>query len=470
MECTLKNESCDRRTLRRRILKTSLPLICQLVLTNCITFIDQLMIGHLGLEAIAAVTACTKIFLIYQLFCYGISSSGAIFMTQFYGKDDYSGIRKILGIMLRIGLAVAVTVSAVIILYPRALLSLFTKDEAVMELAVQYMKWAAPIPVFASIASCFGFVMRSMNKVMVVTASTIVSVIVAIAANYVLIFGHFGCPALGIVGAAIGTVLTRFFEGGVIIIYLIASKNPVLKNIGELIHSDKEMFARYVKKAVPITCNEVLWSLGGAMFFIIYGRLGTTQQGAMSIMDTVQSLAQTVNIGFGSSAAIIVGAAIGRNDTDAVKRYCTEYRFIAKFFGLGSAAAVLALIVPIQRIYGIYGTQAGGIVTKCMIILAVYLIIYSTNILFMEGIFRCGGDAKYIISMDMGSVWYIGLVFAAAMYLLGMPCYVIFGAYIAIECYKLPINLHHYRSGKWMQNLTNGSSSEADSSEDTLSL
>ena len=99
---------------------------------------------------------------------------------------------------------------------------------------------AAPIPVFASIASCFGFVMRSMNKVMVVTASTIVSVIVAIAANYVLIFGHFGCPALGIVGAAIGTVLTRFFEGGVIIIYLIASKNPVMKNIGELIHSDRK--------------------------------------------------------------------------------------------------------------------------------------------------------------------------------------------------------------------------------------
>lgn len=461
MELTAEHDPHDKpynkSFLRRKILQTSIPLILQLILTNSITFIDQLMIGHLGLETIAAVTACTKIFTIYQLFCYGISSSGAIFMTQYYGKKDYSGIRKILAIMLGIGLSIAVIFVAAIVLFPQVLLSPFTQDEAVMSIALDYLRWAAPIPILASIASCFGFLMRSLNRVIIVTISTIISVIVAITANYILIYGNFGCPALGVVGAAIGTVITRFFEGSVIIIFLIVSKNPVFRQFHEIFTLEKSMFINYIKKALPITCNEVLWSLGGAMFFVIYGKLGTTQQGAMSIMDTIQVLAQTIAIGFGSSAAIIIGAAIGSNNQTDVRRYCTEYLFIARIFGIFSAVTVIILIKPIQMIYHISGTEAGSIVTKCMIILAIYLIIYSRNILFMEGIFRCGGDAVYIFLMDMGSVWYIGLVFATIMYHLGMPCYVIFGAYIAIECYKFPINMHHYRSGKWMHNLISDS-------------
>ena len=347
-------------------------------------------------------------------------------------------------------------VSVIVGFRPAMVLELFNADAAVTGYGVQYLTWLVPSFILMGITFPLNFALRSMNRVKITMISTVLSVLINVAVNYVLIFGKLGFPAMGVKGAAIGTVTTRLVELLVLGGYFRLSDNPVLKNIKNLFSFTKQYVKSYFSRAVTLIGNEMMWSMGTTIYFIIYGQTGTDALAAMSIMQTLQMLAKILTGGFCGSSAIIIGNEIGRGDVPKVNRYCKRFHHVALVVGALSSVLVLVLIGPVQSIYMIEGSAVGNYVRQCMFILAVYIFLNSNNSINVEGIFRSGGDVKYISLMDMGSIWFVGMpVTFLAGIILHLDIVYVYSAYIVLELYKLPLGYFRFKSGKWLNKLHN---------------
>ena len=439
---------------------TVIPLMVQTLFMQSITFIDQIMITSVGTDAVAAVGAANKILSIYNSFLYGSCSGSAMILAQYWGNRDVHGFRRIFGVTITATFAMGTIVTLLITLVPKQLLGIFTDDPNVINLGRDYLIYVAAAFFLMGVVFPLNYCLRSMNRVKVTAINTVMSVGVNVVANYVLIYGKFGLPAMGVKGAALGTVITRVVELSVLIIYMAVTKNEIFADIKEMFGFTRKYVIDFVKKAAPLIGNEMLWSLGTSIYFIIYGKSGTDALAAMSIMQTWQMLSRIASGSFCGAASIIVGNEIGAGNVEKVRRYCKRFHGIAAIVGVISAAAVLLMIDPILSVYDIKGTEVGRIVTECLYVLALYVLINPNNSINVEGIFRSGGDVKFITLMDMGSIWFIGMPFTIITGLfLKLDVVYVYMAYIALEIYKLPLGYFRFKSGKWLHKLHNGSMS-----------
>ena len=430
---------------------TVLPLLIQSVFTQSINFIDQIMVSSLGTEAIAAIGASNKLLSLYNSFLYGSCSGCAMFMAQYWGKRDYDGFRKILGVLMTITFIVGVFFSALVLMIPERLMLIFNNDQAVVSLGVKYMRAVGPAYFMMSIIFPMEYMLRSMNRVKVTMINSIISVLINCLANYVLIYGKMGFPKLGVVGAALGTVICRIAAFSVLIIYNVISKNEIMRQPLKLFTYNITYIKAFFKKALPLVGNEMMWSLGTTIYFIIYGRVGTEALAAMSIMQTLQMLAKIVSGGFCGACSIIIGNEIGRGDLDRVNRYCKKFHLTALIVGITSGIVVYSMINPMLDIYSIKGTEVGKYVSQCMMVLTVYIVMNACNSINVEGIFRSGGDIAYLTLMDMGSIWLIGMpITVITGMILKLNVVYVYCAYLFVEIYKLPLGYYRFKSGKWL--------------------
>lgn len=447
----------DRREFFRLLFVTVLPLMVQTLFMQSISFIDQIMISDVGTDAVGAVGAANKILSIYNSFLYGSCSGCAMFLAQYWGNKDVSAFRKIFGVTITATTIMGTIVTALVLLIPRQLLGIFTDDPVVIELGRDYLVYVAASYFLMEIVFPLNYCLRSMNRVKVTAINTVVSVFVNVIFNYLLIYGKCGFPQMGVRGAALATSLTRFVELIVLVIYFKASKCEVFQSFREIFAFTREYIMSFIKKAAPLIGNEMLWSLGTSIYFIIYGKSGTDALAAMSIMQTWQMLARIASGSFCGAASIIVGNEIGHGDLDKVQRYCKRFHIIAAVVGAVSCVFVILMVKPVLMIYDIAGTEVGRIVRECMFVLAVYVLINPVNSINVEGIFRSGGDVKYITLMDMGSIWFIGMPYTIITgLLLHLDVVYIYMAYIALEIYKLPLGYIRFKNGKWLHKLHHG--------------
>jgi len=460
MQAEVISIKSERKEFFKLLLVTVLPLMIQTLFMQSISFIDQIMISNVGTDAVAAVGAANKILSIYNSFLYGSCSGCAMFLAQFWGNKDVSSFRKIFGVTIMATVSMGTIVTALVVIIPRQLLGLFANDSVVIELGRDYLIYVAASYFLMGIVFPLNYCLRSMNKVRVTAVNTVMSVFVNVIINYLLIYGKFGFPEMGVKGAALATTITRLVELIVLVIYFKASKCEIFSDIKEIFLVTKEYAVSFVKKAIPLVGNEMLWSLGTSIYFIIYGKSGKDALAAVSIMQTWQMLAKIASGSFCGASSIIVGNEIGHGNLDKVRRYCGRFHMIAVFVGVLSGTAILLLINPALAIYNIAGTEVGRIVKQCMYVLAVYVLINPINSINVEGIFRSGGDVKFITLMDMGSIWLIGMPYTIITGLfLHMDVAVIYMAYIVLEIYKLPLGYIRFKSGKWLHKLYNSESS-----------
>lgn len=429
---------------------TVLPLLVQSIFTQCINFIDQIMVSSLGTEAIAAIGASNKLLSLYNSFLYGSGSGCAMFLAQYWGARDHESFRKILGVLLTITLSIGALFSALVLAMPTQLIMIFVDDPIVIDLGVKYMRAVVPAYFMMSIIFPLEYMLRSMNKVKITMIESVISVLINCFANYVFIYGKFGCPKLGVIGAALGTVLCRAASILGLLIYIVVSKNEIMRDPKKLFAFDMYYVKAFFRRAVPLIGNEMMWNLGTTIYFIIYGRAGTDALAAMSIMQTLQMLAKIASGGFCGASTIIIGNEIGNGDLDKVKRYCDKFRVTAFFVGLFSAMMVMIIRIPILYAYSIQGTVVGEYVSNCMLVLSLYIFINCNNNILVEGIFRSGGDIMYLTIMDMGSIWLVGMPLTVLAGVLHLHVVIIYAAYIALELYKVPLGFVRYKSGKWL--------------------
>lgn len=434
--------------------RTVFPLMIQSLLLASINFIGQAMVSKLGVSEIAAVGVANKIYSLFYLVMYGTCCACVMFVSQYMGKNDIDGLRKTMGMTFSITVSLGIAVTFATMLLPGECIALFTDDKEVIGHGTDYLRTVSASYLLLSLIYPINYMLRGITRVRIVLCTSIASVFINIFTTYAFIFGKFGLPELGVTGAALGTVLTRTVELVILIIYLIAIKNEVITAIPQMFTFSFSGFKVFLSKALPLAGNEFFWGIGTTLYFVIYGHMGTAELAAMSIMSTLQTLQQTFSLSLSSSASVIIGNEIGKGDRAEVIKCGDRFHKLALGIGVFVSLLVLCLIKPIIQIYQIQGTQTGTYLTQCLIIMSGFLIINCYNSMNTEGLFRSGGDIKFVLLMDMGGIWLIGLPLTFVMgEWLKFPIALVYAAFIAVELYKLPIGIHRYRSRKWIHML-----------------
>ncbi len=435
--------------------KTAVPLMLQSLLTASVNFIDQIMVGKLGVSDIAAVGAANKIYSLFYLILYGTCCALVMFVSQYWGKRDLEGMRKVVGMALSLTVSLGIFVTAVTFLFPRECLSIFTGDVEVISSGAGYLRSISASYLLLSLIYPINYLLRGQTRVKIVLLTAVGSVIMNIFANYAFIFGHFGMPRLNAVGAAVGTVATRSVELLILLIYLAIQKNEAFQDVKGLFSFGFGELIEFLKRALPLAMNEFMWGVGTSVYLIVYGHMGTDELAAMSIMSTIQTLVQTFGLSLSGAAAVIVGNEIGKGDRENVFACGRRFHKLAIVMGTVVGSLLFLSIHSIVSAYSVDGTRTGMLLARCMVIMCCYLPFSCYNSMNIEGLFRSGGDIKYVLLMDTGSIWLVGMPLTALLgYVLNMPLYVTFLAYIAIEAYKLAIGIARYRSGKWLHRLS----------------
>ena len=435
------------------MLTLALPISLQNLLTCSMTAIDILMIGQLNETAIAAVGIANQFVFMFIVIQYGIHSGISIFTAQYWGKKELGRIRHLSGMGILMGLCVAAGFSFVALVLPHKLMAIFSKDADVVRLGTGYLRIVGlSFPVSAVIFS-FMSNLRSMGFVKVPMVSSMAAVALNIFLNYVLIFGNFGFPALGVTGAAIATCTAKITEGLVMTGIIYGRRYPLAATPGEMLGFDTLFFRRVLATCWPVFLNELFWVSGISMYKLVYARIGTESIAAVNIVATIEELMFIPFFGIFHGGSIMIGNSIGAGREKTAYSYG---RFLLITQLVMAVGAGIFMILSRGFILSFYNISPATYENAWYLMLTAGLILWAktTNFTNIVSVLRGGGDTRFGFLLDMTGVWCIGvpMAFFAAFYL-ELPVYWVMALIAVEELVKLGIGIPRFLSKKWIRNL-----------------
>ncbi len=440
---------------KRRYLALALPVIIHQLATTSVSFIDVLMITRLGSDCIAASGICQNLYFVYYLFAGGIAGGAAIFSAQYYGRKDYSGIHKMLGIALTTVIS-SLSVLVVIGFFAAKPLILLTAGDAapnVVALGVSYFQIALFSYLFQGVSLCFAYTMRSIGRPGPVLLIALVSLGCKVLLNYMLIFGYWGWPALGIRGAAMALVITRFIEMLLTLLWVYTKEKPLAATIKQLLGFDWPLLKKVISVSLPVMVNDVMFSIGMLFYVGAYCRIATDALSAVEVANTIQSFFTTVVIGLGAATAVVVGNKIGSGEEKDLMQLGWHYFRVSIVAGLAVGAMIIATI-PITTVMFKVEPEIGEMVRKLLLVYGFCLVLRSISIMMTMGVLRGGGDTKFAFLIETSTIWLVGVpaVLIAALVFRWPVEYVVAFTYLE-QLVKGTACLIRFKSGKWVHNL-----------------
>lgn len=437
----------------KTMLSLAIPIAMQNLISSSLNMVDTVMIGGLGEQQIAAVGLANQIFFLLALILFGISSGSAIFTAQFWGKKDILNIRKVLGISLLTGVSVSLIFSLAAFFIPEFLLSIFTKDNNVIDMGSKYLRVISVSYVITAISYCYAFASRSIGSAKMPMFVSGLSLIVNTILNYLLIYGKFGFPDMGVEGAALATVIARIIEL-LAMLYMIYSRESVLAGkLSEMFSFNTDFAIRIFKTSIPVILNESIWSLGMVVYSIAYARIGTAAITSVQISNTIQNVFMVVSMGLGNACAIMIGNRIGANENDKAIRYASMFSIMGVVSGIFLGIALLSVspfILPLFKIT----PQVYDTTLKILLVLSIFFGIRMYNAILIVGILRSGGDTKFSLFLELASIWLVGVPLAfIGAFVWKLPVYWVVALVSLEEIIKALIGVPRVISKRWVKNV-----------------
>jgi putative MATE family efflux protein len=443
------------RAFLKEMLLIALPISFQQLINASLNMIDVIMVGQLGEASIAALGLANQVFFVLILLLFGTTSGMAIFTAQFWGKREIEPIRKVLGMSIIATSLFASLFSLTAVFAPQVVLGLYTNDAQVIEIGSQYLRIVGLTYIPVAIATSYIAVLRSIQLVRLTVIATITALIFKTILGYLLIFGYFGFPALGVRGAAIGTASGWTLELILLLILVYTQKTPLAGSLKTLFSFDMSFFVRVLSTALPAMANELFWSVGITTYNAIYAHIGTDSIAAVNVNATMEELGFVVFMGLGNACAVMVGNSIGAGKKEEA------YEVVRRVIILSvSAAWVVGLIVLSLRnaVTSLYDLSPSGIynVKMLMLMMSCTLWIRMFNFSTFIGALRAGGDTRFALIMEICSIWLIGVPAAYfSAFVLHLPVYYVYLFVVLEEVVKAFVSSWRFRSRKWIHDLVN---------------
>lgn len=407
----------------RSVFALVIPMALQNLINVGVTAADVIMLGRVGEKALSGASLAGQVQYIMVLFLFGLTSGATVLTAQYWGKGDKKTIEKILGLGMKAAIIVTAIFTVAALLIPDLLMRIFTNDPAVISEGMKYLRIVAFSYVLMGITQVYLFIMRSVERVVVATVVYLVSLICNVILNAIFIFGLIGCPAMGIQGAALGTLAARFVELILVFGYARLFNKDIKFRFRYLMRTDKLLVRDFLRYALPVVMNEVMWGLGTAANTAILGHMGSAAVAANSVAQVARQLATVVAFGLSSATAIYLGKTIGEKKFEHAKAYA--HRFLLLSVVMGAIGGVIILVAAPVTAALLSLTPAAKSYLKFMFFVMSYFVIaQSFNTTMVVGTFRSGGDTRFGLIMDVATMWGCSILFgflAAFVFHCGVP-------------------------------------------------
>lgn len=440
-----------KRSLRKEIVRLALPIALQQFMTALVGACDAIMLGKLSQDAMSAVSLATQVTFVFNLFMFAFMAGENMFVAQYYGKGDYTGISQVFSLVTKICGCIAVVFLAGTLFFPEQLMRILTNEETLIVLGSEYLRVIGISYVFSGIAQIFLAIMKNCGAVNMSTLINGVMVILNIALNAVFIFGLSGFPKMGIKGAALATVLATVVQFLWSVGYVLCRIRAVKFSLRSC---EKKLFGRFWQKTVPLLINNLAWGIGFSMYSVIMGHLGTDAVAANGIANISKNLVVCFCLGLGNAGSIIVGNRLGADRLQEAKEVGETLTKTAIIAGIVSGLVLIALSPFITKMVDLTPT-ARGYLQKMLLISSYYIAGKSVNCMTIGGIFAAGGDSKFGMLCDSVTLWCIIVPLGCiCAFILKLPVMVVYFVLNLDEIIKLPVVYKHYKKYKWIKNLT----------------
>ena len=429
------------------------PMAIQNLISSAVNSADVIMLGYIGQTAIAASSLAGNVAFILFMISTGLSSGLVMLGAQYWGKKDTEAIKTLLGIGLRICCSVEIIVALVAAFYPRILMLIFTKNEALIAEGCRYLRAASFSYVCLSFSQMFQAGFKSSERVKIVTITSTTSLFLNIGLNAVFIFGLLGVPKMGITGVGIATSIARFIE--MVICFIYAGRQTDIKfSVTCVFRRNKLLTRDFFKYSLPAVGNELVWGSAFAMYSVIMGHLGEDIVAANSVVNTVRQLGSVLCFGMAYGGAIVVGKYMGAGDMAVAERNASRLARVTIFSGV-LGAVLLICLYPVLPYIADLNETAAHYRNILLFINAYSLIGASINTVLICGIFRAGGDSKFGFVADIINMWCVSVPLGLlAAFVFKLPPLWVYFILFLDEFEKMPFVIHHYFKKGWLRNIT----------------
>lgn len=451
---TTLNNISNNKKFYNTMITIALPVIIQHLISIGLNLVDTVMIGRLGEAELAAIGIANRFFMIFALFCFGLYSGCAIFISQYWGIKDIKSIRKVFGVEIASAFLVSIIFTSIALFLPDTVMRIFISDIDVINYGVQYLRILGFGYLFIAMSFAMSYNSRSIHRVKITVIINIIALSLNTFLNYVLIYGKLGFPPLGVSGAAIATLIARLLEFSLLIYFIYRdSSHPLAGSFNELFDWNKEFLFKVYKTAFPVFINESGWVLGTSVYYIAYGMIGTDAVATVQVATTVSDFFQSFFYGIGSACAVMIGNELGRNDKALAYDYAI--RFI-KMTLVAAAATGIILFSIRNSIIGFYDFKetTNYMLNMSIIVFSIFMIPKMLTYMMIIGILRSGGDTKYCMYLDLFFVWLIGIPLAFfSVLIMHWPIHLVLAAVFSEELLKIFMVMKRIKSRKWINNL-----------------
>lgn len=449
------------RTIYKRTVLLAVPMMIQNGLTNMVGLIDNVMVGSLETEAMTAVSIIGQLMFVFSLAVFGGMSGPGIYGAQYYGQKNNKGLQNTFRIKIWIGIFCLAAGLVAFIFGNDFLIGLYLKGESetvdpilTLNFAKEYLAiMLLGLPPFI-ITQIYATSLRETGESRLPMIAGVVSVFVDIIFNYLLIFGHFGFPRLGVRGAAVATVLARIVEMTVVLIVANMQKSRFvfLQSVFKTLIVPKSIAIKIVKKGLPIFFNEFLWAGGIAALTQCYSRLGLDIVAGLNISNIICNLLNVVFVALGSAVGIVIGQLLGASEYNRAKKSSFSLMWFTGFVSAGLAAVLIAVSGAFPKLYATtdairdYG-QGFIIITALFFPVQGFL-----NALYFT--LRSGGKTFVTFLFDSVYTWVAVLPLAVLLCsFTSLPVFTIYAIVQSADILKLIIGYTLIKKGVWVSNL-----------------
>jgi len=444
----------------RSLRMLSMPIILQNLITTALGFTDTFMVGLLGNEQMSAVTLANVPIFILQMLIFGLQSGSAVLISQYWGRQDLKNINRVMGVGFMVAGGLASALAVILFFFSPQVMMLVTNNPALQELGAPYLKLVGLSYVFNSLSSIYVGAHRSVEHPQLGATVFGVSMLLNTVLNYILIFGKFGAPAMGIIGAAIATLASRIVEFLICLIYALRCKELPL-DFSALLRPGTDTLRSFIRYSAPVVCNETLWGTGSSMFNVIMGHMvnSTDMVAAYTLVGYVEKLFTVVVFGLAAAAAVVVGKAIGAGEDDhAVREKGDILLVISALCGLAVGLFMLLLLPLLLQpvVFPLFKLSVSGtqIATVMLVFAALRSPLKAYNCTLNVGVLRGGGDVATAMLIDISPLWCVAVpVMALAALVLQLDIVWVCLAYMLEDLVKFPLGVLRLRSKKWIKRI-----------------
>ena len=439
----------------RQLIMMALPITVQSIMLSSRSLVDVLMLGQLGEAEIAAIGVAARAIFVTTIMLVGVTTGGALLTAQYWGANNQQGVRESTALTWVLSLLFALLTVALFVFFPQSIMALTTDSLQVQTLGSQYLMISSvSMCCVASIAS-MSVGLRAMHQPGISTFFSGIGIVSNIALNWLLIFGHWGLPAMGIQGAAIATVVSSVIEAGGVYAYLYGRRHALVfywQDILAACHWFK--IGRFLRLSLPTTLNFLGWAGGLFTYHAIMGHVGVQGLAALSVMTPIESLALSLLIGMSNAAAVLIGNQIGAQRYQIV--YYQALGVTCLSFGIGVLLAILLFFLQssILDVFSALTTETRALAEHFMWVLCAGVVLRSVPMTVIVGILRAGGDVKFCLGQDLCAQWLIGIpITAFAALVWGCAPETLYLLFLLEEMVKWGGSLYRLRSRRWIHNL-----------------